>query len=149
MPWCPHLQNGQSNNTAHFSQGCSLILHTFIVHRYCFKHWGDHCEQNRLEDRQKQKVNYMLEDNICYKDSGERDGVGVGVGLLALENEEDKEGCTEKGIPEKKTSRRGGRELQNSILSAKALRQEYACGDREEQAGMYLQWNGSAGRERR
>ena len=39
------------------------------------------------------------------------------VGLLAFENKEDKEGCTEKGISEKKTSRRGGRELQNSILS--------------------------------
>ena len=41
----------------------------------------------------------------------------VRVGLLAFENKEDKEGCIEKGISEKKTSRGGGRELQNSILS--------------------------------
>lgn len=41
----------------------------------------------------------------------------MGVGLLAFENKEDREGRTRKGIPEEKTSRRGGRELQNSILS--------------------------------
>lgn len=72
---------------------------------------------------------------MLYKGSGMRNRVGVGLGLFAILIKEVRENLTEKGLPEKKTSRREGRELLRLIRKsvpnrgkarAKALRQEYA-----------------------